>query len=75
MNAECYSNISSALCLQGLSFLVRLAKAVSCFSEHKERLANLLWDIQSFLGSTFFRVFREGSSLGSFSRVWFEGFL
>lgn len=27
--------------------------------------------IQSFLGSLLFRVFRSGSSVGSFSRVWF----
>lgn len=29
------------------------------------------WGIQSFLGSLLFRVFRSGSSVGSFSRVWF----
>ena len=27
--------------------------------------------IQSFLGSLLFRVFHSGSSVGSFSRVWF----
>ena len=36
----------------------------------KEKFENIL-GIQSFLGSLLFRVFRSGSSVGSFSRVWF----
>lgn len=48
------------------------------FSEYKENPENTgfsgsvaLLGIQSFLGSLLFRVFRSGSSVGSFSRVWF----
>ena len=37
----------------------------------KGKLCGLSTGIQSFLGSLLFRVFRSGSSVGSFSRVWF----
>lgn len=46
-------------------------------SEVKESIRNNRYrieqnpGIQSFLGSLLFRVFRSGSSVGSFSRVWF----
>ena len=36
-----------------------------------EIIAPQFQGIQSFLGSLLFRVFRSGSSVGSFSRVWF----
>lgn len=43
------------------------------YKKQKERegSSSLSLGIQSFLGSLLFRVFRSGSSVGSFSRVWF----
>ena len=45
---------------------------VSCEYDN-DKISEMVWKlgIQSFLGSLLFRVFRSGSSVGSFSRVWF----
>ena len=39
--------------------------------DKEKTFGELKLGIQSFLGSLLFRVFRSGSSVGSFSRVWF----
>lgn len=51
--------------------LTRFVQPEKIEIDANERAVNEKSGIQSFLGSLLFRVFRSGSSVGSFSRVWF----